>query len=149
MNVRNSLNFEGIKFRKDWHSPVYEGVSNSFRTGRLERELQLVQLSATRWSCIAILWVSLVSFATITLCIAFQRVFIVIMSVYFVMSRSGNFWIHPCMCVYTMTCCVLVNATRNNPISWGSMDYISYLRLLFSYWLWGLLSLICSGYSRG
>jgi hypothetical protein len=38
--------------------------------------------SATRCSCIAILWVSLVSFAAITLCVASQRVFIVI--VYFV-----------------------------------------------------------------
>jgi len=37
----------------------YEGVSKSFRTGRPERELQMVQLSATRCSCIAILWVSL------------------------------------------------------------------------------------------
>jgi hypothetical protein len=49
------------------------GVSKSFRTGRLERELQMVQLSATRCSCIA-LWVSLLSFATITLRIASQRV---------------------------------------------------------------------------
>jgi hypothetical protein len=34
---------------------LYEGVSKSFRTGRLEREVQLVQLSTTRCSCIAIL----------------------------------------------------------------------------------------------
>jgi hypothetical protein len=27
---------------------LYEGVSRSFRTGRLERELQMLQLSATR-----------------------------------------------------------------------------------------------------
>jgi hypothetical protein len=60
----------------------YEGVSKSFRTGGLERELQMVQLSATRCSCIAILWVSLVSFATITLRVASQWVFIVV-SVYF------------------------------------------------------------------
>jgi hypothetical protein len=33
----------------------YEGVSKSFRTGRLERELQMVQLSVTICSCIAIL----------------------------------------------------------------------------------------------
>jgi hypothetical protein len=59
----------------------YEGVSKSFRTGRLERELQMVQLSDTSCSCIAILWVSLVSFAAITLCVASQRVFVV---VYFV-----------------------------------------------------------------
>jgi hypothetical protein len=41
----------------------------------------MVQLSATRCSCISILWVILVSFAAITLCIASQRVLIV---VYFV-----------------------------------------------------------------
>jgi hypothetical protein len=34
---------------------TYEGVSKSFRTGLLERELQMVQLSATRCSFIAIL----------------------------------------------------------------------------------------------
>jgi hypothetical protein len=73
---------------------ICESVSKSFRTGRLERELQMVQLSTTRCSYIAILWVSLVSFAAITLCIASQPVFVVI-SVYFVMNQSGNFWILP------------------------------------------------------
>jgi hypothetical protein len=34
-----------------------------------------------------------VSFASITLCVASQRVFIVV--IYFVMTQSGNFWIHP------------------------------------------------------
>jgi hypothetical protein len=43
----------------------------------------MVQLSATRYSCIAILWVSLVSFAAITVCIASQRVILKV-SVYFV-----------------------------------------------------------------
>jgi hypothetical protein len=62
---------------------MYEGESKSFRTSRLERELQMVQLSATRRSCIAILWVSLVSFAAVTLCVASQWVFIV---VYFVIA---------------------------------------------------------------
>jgi hypothetical protein len=65
------------------YARTYEGVSKSFRTGRLARELQMVQLSATRCSCIAILWVSIVSFATITLCVASQWVFIVV-SVYFI-----------------------------------------------------------------
>jgi hypothetical protein len=60
-----------------------EGVSESFKAGRLEGELQVVQLSATRCSCIAILWVNVVSFAAITLCVASQRVFIV---VYFVIN---------------------------------------------------------------
>jgi hypothetical protein len=45
----------------------YEGVSKCFRTGRLARELQMVQLSATTCSCIAISWISLVSCAAITL----------------------------------------------------------------------------------
>jgi len=62
---------------------IYEGVSKRFRIGRLERVLQMIQLSATRCSFIAILWASLVSFAAITLCIPFQRVFIVA-SLYFV-----------------------------------------------------------------
>jgi hypothetical protein len=38
----------------------------------------MVQLSATRCSCITIMWVSLVSFAAITLCVASQRVFVVV-----------------------------------------------------------------------
>jgi hypothetical protein len=52
----------------------YEDVTRSFRTGRLERELQMAQLSATRCSCITILWVSLVRFTPITLYVASQRV---------------------------------------------------------------------------
>jgi hypothetical protein len=43
----------------------------------------MVQLSATRCSCVAILWANLVSFTAITLCVASQRVFIFV-SVYFV-----------------------------------------------------------------
>jgi hypothetical protein len=42
---------------------------------------------------VAILWACLVSFAAITLCVASQRVFNVV--VYFVMTQSGNFRIHP------------------------------------------------------
>jgi len=61
----------------------YEGVFKRFRTDRLERELQMVQLSASKCSRIAILWVSLVSFATVTLSVASQQVFIVTV-VYFV-----------------------------------------------------------------
>jgi hypothetical protein len=73
---------------------TYQGVSKSFRTGRLERELQMVQFSATGCSCIAIFCVSLVSFAAITLCVASQRL-IPKVSIYFVTTQSGNFWIHP------------------------------------------------------
>jgi len=60
-----------------------ECVSKSLRTGRLERERQMAQLSATRCSCIAILWVSLVSSAAITLYVASQQV-IPKVSIYFV-----------------------------------------------------------------
>jgi hypothetical protein len=62
---------------------IHNDVSKSFRTGHLERELQMVQLSDTRCSCIAILWVSLVSFAAITVCVATQQVSIFVV-VYFV-----------------------------------------------------------------
>jgi hypothetical protein len=61
----------------------HKSVSKSFRTGHLARELQMVKLSATRCSYIAVLWVSLVSFVAITFCVASQRVFIVV-SIYFV-----------------------------------------------------------------
>jgi hypothetical protein len=61
-----------------WRTRMYPKVSG------LERELQMVQFPATRSSCIAILWVSLVSFVAITLCVASQRVFIIVVIVYFV-----------------------------------------------------------------
>jgi hypothetical protein len=54
----------------------------------------MVHLSDSRFSCTAILWVSLVSFAAITLCIASQRVFIVA-SIFRYRLKSGDFWICP------------------------------------------------------
>jgi hypothetical protein len=74
---------------------MYEGLSKSFRTGRLERELQMVQLSASRCSYIAILWASLVSFAAITLCVASQECLLLYISL---STQSGNFWLHPRKC---------------------------------------------------
>jgi hypothetical protein len=56
---------------------TYEGVSKSFWTGWLEQELQMIQLSATRYSYTTTLQVSLESLATITLHVASQQVFIV------------------------------------------------------------------------
>jgi hypothetical protein len=44
----------------------------------------MVQLSATRCSCIAILRVTLVSFAAITLCVASQRAFFIIVVCFFI-----------------------------------------------------------------
>jgi hypothetical protein len=51
----------------------------------------MVQLSATTCFCIAILRVSLVSFAAITLYVASQCVFVVD----FVSDSVRKFWIHP------------------------------------------------------
>jgi hypothetical protein len=76
-----------------WTSWLYEVVSKSFGTGRLERELQMIELCATRCSCIATLWVSLVSFAAITLCVASQRVLLLLLFIS-LSTQSGNFWIH-------------------------------------------------------
>jgi len=51
-------------------SKLYEGVSKKVSgLAALERELQMLQLSATRCSCI----VSLMTFAAITLCVTSQR----------------------------------------------------------------------------
>jgi hypothetical protein len=75
---------------------IYEGVFKSFWTGHLEQELQMVQLSATKCSRITILWVSLMSFATITLCVASWYVFVVTL----LSTQIGNFWIHPSVFTY-------------------------------------------------
>jgi hypothetical protein len=76
----------------------------------------MVQLSATSCSCIAILWVSLLSFAVITLCVAPQRVFTVTV-VYFVMSQPGNFWMHSRSAITNSTkrtTCSLVGRLHRN-----------------------------------
>jgi L-asparagine transporter-like permease len=68
---------------------VYPKVSG------LAPELKMVQLSATKCSCVAILWVILVSFAAITLCVASQRVFVVIVVVVVVVVVVVYFFIDP------------------------------------------------------
>jgi hypothetical protein len=80
LNLLSSLSdpYCSLSMRLLLDSYACEGVFRKFRICRLERELQIVQLSATRCSRIAILWVSLVSFGTITLYVVSQRVFIVI-----------------------------------------------------------------------
>jgi len=74
---------------------IHTYVSRSFWTGCLEWELQMVQLSATRYSSITILWFSRVSFATINLCVASQHVLLLLLLIS-LLTQSGNFWIHPC-----------------------------------------------------
>jgi hypothetical protein len=83
----------------------------------------MVQLSATRCTYIAILWASLVSFAAITLCVASQRVFVIVV-VYFVMTQSGNFWIYPRS---TLNCENIGLGTIPTPTrkAWGRQAYES------------------------
>jgi hypothetical protein len=65
--------------------------------------MQVVGLSATKCSCIAILWVSLVRFAAITLYVTSQRVFIVV-SVRFVTDSVRKLLDTPriCLCVWIL-----------------------------------------------
>jgi hypothetical protein len=53
----------------------------------------MVQLSATKCNYIAILSVSLVSFAAVTLCVSSQRVFLLLLFIS-LSTRSENFWIY-------------------------------------------------------
>jgi hypothetical protein len=70
----------------------------------------MVQLSAISWSCIAILRVSLVRFATITACVASGRVFIVV-SVYFVIDSVRKLLDTPSYNQVSCLCRVKVRAT--------------------------------------
>jgi hypothetical protein len=75
------------------------GYIQSFQIVHLEREPQMVQLSASRCSCINILWVSLVTFAATGLCVASQWVFIVV-SIHFIINSVQKLLDTP-WCIYT------------------------------------------------
>jgi hypothetical protein len=96
---------------------IYEGVSKSFRPGRLERELWIIQLSATRCSFIAILRVSLVSYAAITLYVLSQRVFIVAVLDSFVIDSVRTLLDTP---PYSI-CCEQIENSRWCLLPWGSI----------------------------
>jgi hypothetical protein len=75
--------------------------------------MQMVQLSATRRSCIATMRISLVSFSTITLCAASQRVFIVV-SIYFVIDSVRKLLDTPsCVCARARLCVRILPYTKN------------------------------------
>jgi hypothetical protein len=117
---------------------MYGGVSKSSQTGRLNRELQMVELSATRYSRIVISWVSLVSFAAITLCVASQRVLIFLI-VYFVIDSVRKIVYTPSYIQTTFK--FLPTFQRRYLISWISLPsfllsflpsfFVSYYVLLF------------------
>jgi hypothetical protein len=100
----------------------------------------MVQLSATSCSCIAILWVSLVSFAAITLCVASQRLFVSISI------QCGNFWVHPRTSVPPVeleptfpmsecpkTICTLRGVDTKKGLNYNIRYFIKYI--IFSKWL--------------
>jgi hypothetical protein len=72
----------------------------------------MVQLSATGCSCIAILWVSIVSSDAITHCVASQRVFIVV-SVYFVIDSDRKILVTP-----SYVCKLFVMELRADDNTW-------------------------------
>jgi hypothetical protein len=58
IHIKYAVNFDSPSFAvRPIHmtSLLYEGVSKSFRTDRLERELQIAKLFVTRCSCVTIL----------------------------------------------------------------------------------------------
>jgi hypothetical protein len=69
--------------------------SKSSRTSRLERELQMIQLSATRCSCIAILWDSLVSFAAILFVLLLNVCLFLFISLWLSSETFGYTLVHP------------------------------------------------------
>jgi hypothetical protein len=97
------------------YTRVYPKVSG---LAALQRELQMVQLSATGCSYIAILWVSLVSFVAITLCVASQWVFIVV-SVYFVIDSVRKLLDTPSYKVSIQECRCFKLKCLLGPIKWG------------------------------
>jgi len=66
-----------------------------------------------------------VSFTTITLCVASQRVFIVV-SVYFVMTQSGNFWIHPRILYWSSEATLLLYRSVNHEGRKPLISYVGY-----------------------
>jgi hypothetical protein len=79
----------------------------------------MVQLSATRCSCVAILWVSLVSFATITLCVASRRVVLKV-SVYFVTDSVRKLLVTPSY-LRGFLCSGIVQALQRADLPWWNL----------------------------
>jgi hypothetical protein len=98
---------------------LYEDVSKSFRTGRLQRELKMVQLSATRCRCVTILWVSLENSAAITLCVSSQLV-IPKVSIYFVIDSVRKLLDTPS---YMATYYCLDSEFMNATMDWAYYSY--------------------------
>jgi hypothetical protein len=86
----------------------------------------MVQLSTTKCSCIAISWVSLVSFAAITLCVASQRVFIVI---YFVIDSVRKLLGTPSYILFSLIVVYSVKAEKDGGLCCSAfLEYIRYFK---------------------
>jgi len=100
----------------------------------------MVQLSATRCSCIAVLWVSLVSFTAITLNVASQRVLIVV--VHFVIDSVRKLLdqlSYMALCCDGKLCdCTFVFATDDNcyVCSVQNCQFVFRIRVPFSIRFW-------------
>jgi hypothetical protein len=82
----------------------------------------MVQLSAIRCSCIAILWVSIVSFAAITLCVASQRVFVVVV-IDFVIDLVRKLLDTPSYVMYVLRGFVLTDKGHQQPYQFTKGAY--------------------------
>jgi len=123
-------------------SSWYENVYKSFRTGHLARGLQIVQISVARCSCSAVLWVSLVSFPAVILCVALLFNKCLLLSLFISLStQSGNFWIYARSWgkIYKATWCC-INAQGFHSVDPGS----NHDRLHDTEVLVGILVRICT-----
>jgi hypothetical protein len=60
------------------------------------------------------------SFAAITLRVASQRVFIIVFCCSFVMTQSGNFWIHPRIVFKLKHCVYILRSITHSHMSYSS-----------------------------
>jgi hypothetical protein len=121
------------------------GCIQSFQTGRLERKLKMVQFSDTRCSCVAILFVSLVNFSAISLCVASQHEFVV----YFVIDSIRklldipsyvHIYVHktaPCLpsIRITSTYFKMEQWNKYNEDTYSERDIGEQVLFIWSYWL--------------
>jgi hypothetical protein len=66
-----------------------------------------------------------VNFAAITLCVASQRVFVVVV-IYFVTTQSGNFWIHSRIIGSSVSTAYILTELESNSYSYFIINYLLY-----------------------
>jgi hypothetical protein len=84
-----------VAFFLIWCNTIYVGVSKSFRTGRLERKLQMVQLSAIMRSCDILCQSSEFHHHNTLCCFSTSVLLLLLLLLISLSNQSGKFWIHP------------------------------------------------------